>query len=94
MPISNFVTNSEGHRRGRPPKPAPRGLRDLRLAIGLTVGQLATLAGLKSTRLSQIELGRVMATQREIDQIEIALGLPAGSLVTRTMLVHERSTQQ
>lgn len=83
-------TNPRGHRRGRPSKPIPPALRELRVTAGLTVAGLSRASGVHPATLSQIEHGRRIATHAEANAIARALDLPAGSLAIRTMLVYER----
>jgi len=74
---------------GRRVPAAPHTLRELRLAAGMTLRELADRASISKGSLSQIERGKRVASQPEILSIDIALGLPAGSLQTRLMLVYE-----
>lgn len=85
------LNKTEGAPRGRRIRFVPVTLRELRIAQGAKLRELAAVAGLSPGLLSQIERGRLVATPAEADRIAHALRLPAGALVTRTMLVHERS---
>jgi predicted transcriptional regulator len=67
-------------------KPPPATLRELRLRAGLSVRDLGELAGLHKGIVSQIERGRLVATQQEADKLALALGHPAGALQTKPML--------
>lgn len=57
----------------RQTKPAIRTLRRLRIDAGYTLPQLADLAGIDRGTLSQLERGRMIANQRELDALGEAL---------------------
>jgi DNA-binding XRE family transcriptional regulator len=78
------VTTRHG---GRVPAP-PRTLRELRLAAGISLRELAETSGLQKGTLSQIERGRIVATKTEADQLATALGLDPGALENATLLIH------
>lgn len=69
--------------------PPPRTLRDLRLDAGLSLRQLSRVSGLNLATVSQIETGRIVATPRELAVLEYVLALEAGSLVNRSLVVHQ-----
>lgn len=81
--------NSQRQNPGRPGKPAPRTLRELRTAAGITLAVLGELSGVHIATLSQIERGRVIARPEEAERIARALSLPPNALVTRSFLVQE-----
>ena len=73
-------------RHGGNVKPPPATLRELRLRAGLSVRDLGEKADLHKGIVSQIERGRLVATQDEADKLAVALGYPAGALQTKPML--------
>ena len=73
-------------RRGRRVPPPPHTLRELRLNQSMTLRDLATKSGLNKATISQIERGRLVATQAEADQLAEALGFAPGTLQTKPML--------
>lgn len=81
--------NAQGHSRGRRVRFVPRTLRELRMARGITLRELAERSGVAAAIVSQVERGRLVATPGEAAALAVALGLEADGLVTRTMLVHE-----
>lgn len=84
------VAESLGYNHGeRALRKRPVSLGEIRLGRGLSLRELQERAGINRATLSQIERGRLVATPAEADAIALALGLPVGSLVTRTMLVYE-----
>lgn len=79
-------------RRSRGPA-APRTLRDLRLAAGLSLRELEVRCRISRATISQIERGRLVATRAEADALAWALGLE-GEFVTRPLLVYEHVTHR
>ncbi len=73
-------------RRLRRVPPPPHMLRELRLIKGWSLNDLAARSGLHKAVISQIERGRMVATQAEADRRAQALGYPAGALQTKPML--------
>lgn len=65
----------------------PVTLRELRHQADLSLRALADMAHLSPAVVSQIENGRLHATETELQKLSFALGLPAGALVTRTLVV-------
>ena len=76
------VTTASGRRVPGP----PHTLRELRLNAEMTLRDLAAASGLHKATISQIERGRLVATEQEADALAAALGHPAGALQTRPML--------
>jgi transcriptional regulator with XRE-family HTH domain len=68
-----------------------RNLRELRLERGMSIRELAETSNVPKGLLSLIERGMLVADRRYADALAAALELEPGSLVTRTMLVHEES---
>lgn len=55
-------------------KPAIRTLRELRLEAGMTLPELAHLVSVPKGTLSNIERGRMVATDHELGALSNALG--------------------
>jgi transcriptional regulator with XRE-family HTH domain len=87
------TTTGAGERGYNPPKRGSRvrSLRELRFEAGLSLRALAEASNVHRAILSQVERGRMVATTAEADRVADALGLPRGSLHTRTVLVHEEA---
>ena len=59
-------------------------VRDVRLARGLTVSQLAQMAGMKRPNLSRLEHGRHVPSLDTLEHIATALMVPIADLVTES----------
>ena len=69
-----------------------RHLREIRLELGRSLGDLSRDAGVAKPTLSLIERGRAVATTDQAIAIAEALELEPGSLSIRTLLVLEVKT--
>lgn len=56
---------------------------------GISIRDLERRASINRATISMIERGVMVATPAQADLLALALGLAAGDLVSRTMLVHE-----
>lgn len=66
-------------------------LRERRLEQRLSLKGLSERSGIARPIISQIERGRLVATDLEAHLLGDALGLPAGALRIRTVLAYEET---